>query len=169
MFRLEYDEQAILRIEQDIEKTEKAVKDFRPAWQAVSDVLSEDFRKLFNAEGGFQGPAWARLSPVTVKWRKALGWVPIVKGWMTGRLAQSLIEPTHPAAIESRKRMSYTRGTRVNRAGFPYWKTFEGGRSRNGRQPRRPIAGRLLAGSQMGTTSRILEAIETANFGHLEK
>lgn len=161
-------ERGVLRLEGALNELAEDTKDLEQAgaWQAVSMVLSDEFEALFDAQGGHRGPRWSRLSPVTVKQRTKKNLTPIRIGWATGRMATSLIEPTHPEAFELRTPNLFVRGTSVNARGVAYPSIFEEGR--HGRQPPRPIIGRLFRSGNTRTTELIAEAIEKKVFKTLK-
>lgn len=166
--RARFEERGLLRLEGVLEQLQKDSSDLEEsgAWQAVSTVLSDEFETLFEKEGGHRGPRWSRLSPVTVKMRAEKNQTPIRIGWATGRMATSLIEPTHPDAFEVRTPMDFFRGTSANREGVSYPSIFERGKEN---QPPRPIVGRLFRRGNKRTTTRLAEAVEKRVFRSVKK
>lgn len=167
MLELKVDEAGILNLIGSMEKSLANIKDMRPAWHAISPILSEEFERLFNAEGAYQGPKWSRLAPATVKTRTHRGLIPIQIGSATGRMKHSLADAQHPDAVEKLGRDRYIRSTKVTNRGFEYRLAFEfgGGNSRGVQQPARPIGDRLIHGRK--TLGRLLEAFDEALFGHM--
>ena len=162
-----WDEDDVLRLSGVFQKLKEDTSDMKEsgAWQAVSDVLSDEFETVFKKEGAHRGPRWSRLSPVTIKQRQEKNLTPIRIGWATGRMATSLIEPTHPEALEFRDTFTYLRGTSVRSNGVNYPSIFETGRRG---QPPRPIIGRLFRRGNTRTTTRLVEAIEGRVFKSLK-
>lgn len=160
MLELKYDEKGFLRLSGRLQKSIDNVKDMKPAWTAVDEVLSLEFQRLFDAEGAYQGPKWSRLAPSTVKARQRLGQVPIKIGTATGRLAESLIDPTRPDGHTIHGKKNYVRGTRVSKpvTRYQYWRVFDANR---------PIGDRLIRGKT--TLDLLLLAIDKALFGHMGK
>lgn len=158
---VELEQRGVLRLTEELDRAAKAAGDLRPAWQAVSDILSEEFEQLFAREGGWRGPTWSRLSPATVQLRAERRLTPIRIGWARGRMATSLIEPTTPYSIEIRRPQEYVRGTSAANEGVSYPSIFERGRAlKSGRrQPPRPIIGRLFRDGNTATMGRIADAI----------
>jgi len=144
------------RLEANVTDLDKA-----GAWQAASDVISQEMEALFDKQGATDNaPQWSRLTPRTIKRRTKLRQTPIRIGWASGRMATSLIEPTASGAIEIRKKQEYIRGTAVANKGVSYPSIFE---------QRRPIMGRLFRGPNTRTINRLMDAMEEAVFRGLDK
>lgn len=132
-------------------------------WQDVSDILSEELEMLFDKEGAHRGPRWTRLAPATIELRKKRKLTPIKIGWARGRMATSLIDPNTPYSVEIRKPLTFIRGTGAANEMVSYPSVFAGGRK--GKQPARPIFGRLFRGGNTAVVDRIADAAAKRVFG----
>lgn len=149
---------SLIRLDRRLGEVADNVADLEAAgaWADVSVILSEGLEELFDGQGRFGAARrWSRLQPTTVKQRQRNRFTPIRIGWQTGRMAQSLIEPTHPDAVEVMTPDTYIRGTAVQNDGVSYPRVFAQGRGRI--QPARSIFRRLFG--DRAFVDRILSAI----------
>ena len=71
------------------------LKDARPAWHRIVDLLLDEEAKQFDTEGGHASSGWTPLAPSTVAAKQALGLDPRILH-ATGRLRESLTERGAP-------------------------------------------------------------------------
>ncbi len=77
-------------MQRDLKRLYDKLQDMTPVWETIGEGLQGSWEQRFADEVTPSGAAWPALSPVTIAWREARGFVPIKKLRMRGHLVGSI-------------------------------------------------------------------------------